>query len=371
MARRALSATRRSRPWRSGGAARRRRAGHPRPLRALRGRARLADRPPRGALLDGAAGLRVGARSDPRPSTRLRRVFDGSLDPADRAATRPRRRSGAGAAAPQLGARRGRRARAPAGAPGRARRGERRRGCRRARCSCLGRQRRRAALADDFATSTPPSSSSCATGCWRACRSRRRRAGARARAAARPRRAARRPRRRSARAHGPAATRPPRAPPRRQGRGGSCCCSTCRDRWSCTPAPTCLPRGRGRAARGRGVRLRHAPDPGHARACAAAAPRRRSTARPRRRRTGRAARGSARRCGVQRPQGRRGMAHDAVIVILSDGWERGDPALVAREMERLAAWHTGSCGSTRASRPRASRRSRAGWRRRCRSATRY
>jgi uncharacterized protein with von Willebrand factor type A (vWA) domain len=34
--------------------------------------------------------------------------------------------------------------------------------------------------------------------------------------------------------------------------------------------------------------------------------------------------------------GRRGMARGAVIVILSDGWERGDPSLVGREMERLA-----------------------------------
>jgi uncharacterized protein len=34
--------------------------------------------------------------------------------------------------------------------------------------------------------------------------------------------------------------------------------------------------------------------------------------------------------------GRRGMARGAVVVILSDGWERGDPALVSREMERLA-----------------------------------
>jgi hypothetical protein len=34
--------------------------------------------------------------------------------------------------------------------------------------------------------------------------------------------------------------------------------------------------------------------------------------------------------------GRRGMARGAVIVILSDGWERGDPALVGREMARLA-----------------------------------
>ena len=33
--------------------------------------------------------------------------------------------------------------------------------------------------------------------------------------------------------------------------------------------------------------------------------------------------------------GRRGAARDAVVVVLSDGWERGDPALVGREMERL------------------------------------
>ncbi|MBV9803666.1 MAG: VWA domain-containing protein [Solirubrobacterales bacterium] len=33
--------------------------------------------------------------------------------------------------------------------------------------------------------------------------------------------------------------------------------------------------------------------------------------------------------------GQRGMARGAVIVILSDGWERGDPALVGREMARL------------------------------------
>lgn len=34
--------------------------------------------------------------------------------------------------------------------------------------------------------------------------------------------------------------------------------------------------------------------------------------------------------------GRRGMARGAVVVILSDGWERGDPLLVGREMQRLA-----------------------------------
>ncbi|MGA9859029.1 MAG: VWA domain-containing protein [Solirubrobacteraceae bacterium] len=34
--------------------------------------------------------------------------------------------------------------------------------------------------------------------------------------------------------------------------------------------------------------------------------------------------------------GRRGMARGAVVVILSDGWERGDPVQLAREMERLS-----------------------------------
>ena len=33
--------------------------------------------------------------------------------------------------------------------------------------------------------------------------------------------------------------------------------------------------------------------------------------------------------------GRRGLARGAVIVIISDGWERGEPSLVAREMARL------------------------------------
>ena len=33
--------------------------------------------------------------------------------------------------------------------------------------------------------------------------------------------------------------------------------------------------------------------------------------------------------------GRRGLARGAVVVIVSDGWEREDPALVAREMARL------------------------------------
>jgi uncharacterized protein with von Willebrand factor type A (vWA) domain len=39
--------------------------------------------------------------------------------------------------------------------------------------------------------------------------------------------------------------------------------------------------------------------------------------------------------GFNDRHGRRGMARGAVIVILSDGWERGDPSLVGREMARL------------------------------------
>jgi hypothetical protein len=34
--------------------------------------------------------------------------------------------------------------------------------------------------------------------------------------------------------------------------------------------------------------------------------------------------------------GRRGMARGAVVVIVSDGWETGDAALLSREMERLS-----------------------------------
>jgi uncharacterized protein with von Willebrand factor type A (vWA) domain len=34
--------------------------------------------------------------------------------------------------------------------------------------------------------------------------------------------------------------------------------------------------------------------------------------------------------------GRRGMARGAVVVIISDGWDTGDPAIVRREMERLS-----------------------------------
>ncbi len=44
--------------------------------------------------------------------------------------------------------------------------------------------------------------------------------------------------------------------------------------------------------------------------------------------------------------GRRGMARGAVVVILSDGWERGDPDLVGRNWSASRVWRTASSGST-------------------------
>ena len=87
---------------------------------------------------------------------------------------------------------------------------------------------------------------------------------------------------------------------------------------------------------GRGLRLRDSPDPPHARA-------RRAESRG----SDPAGRrippdwSSGTRIGEALQSfndlyGRRGMARGAVVVILSDGWERADPALVGREMERLA-----------------------------------
>ena len=69
--------------------------------------------------------------------------------------------------------------------------------------------------------------------------------------------------------------------------------------------------------------------------------------------------------------GRRGMARGAVVVILSDGWERADPASSGARWSGWRGSRTGSSGSTRASAPPASPRPRAAWRRPCRTATRW
>ena len=54
-------------------------------------------------------------------------------------------------------------------------------------------------------------------------------------------------------------------------------------------------------------------------------------------RTGAAARGSARPLAAFNDEyGRRALTRGAVVVIVSDGWERHDPALVGREMARLS-----------------------------------
>ena len=53
--------------------------------------------------------------------------------------------------------------------------------------------------------------------------------------------------------------------------------------------------------------------------------------------TGRAAPGSATGCGSSTTSGaQRGMARGAIVVILSDGWDRGDPAVMAEQMARLS-----------------------------------
>ena len=83
--------------------------------------------------------------------------------------------------------------------------------------------------------------------------------------------------------------------------------------------------------------------------------------RPRRHRTGRAARGSAPRCKAFNDEyGRRGMARGAVVVIVSDGWERDDPAVVASRWRGCPGSPTASCGSTRVAASRATSRLLAG-----------
>ena len=65
--------------------------------------------------------------------------------------------------------------------------------------------------------------------------------------------------------------------------------------------------------------------------------------------------------------GRRGMARGAVIVILSDGWERGEPELVGREMQRLSRLAYRIVWVNPRVSARASSRAPAGWPPRCRT----
>ncbi len=68
--------------------------------------------------------------------------------------------------------------------------------------------------------------------------------------------------------------------------------------------------------------------------------------------------------------GRRGMARGAVIVILSDGWERTIRSSWDARCSALGGWRIGSYGSTRAPARVTLPRARAAWQRRYRTATR-
>ena len=67
--------------------------------------------------------------------------------------------------------------------------------------------------------------------------------------------------------------------------------------------------------------------------------------------------------------GMRGLARGAVVVILSDGWDRGDPAELAEQMARLGASPTRSCGSTRSRPAPGTPRWPAAWPPRCPTST--
>ena len=68
--------------------------------------------------------------------------------------------------------------------------------------------------------------------------------------------------------------------------------------------------------------------------------------------------------------GRRGLARGAVVVIVSDGWESDDPALLGEQMARLSRLTHRSCGSTRGRRATGTNRSSPGWPSHSRTSTR-
>ncbi|WP_261989491.1 VWA domain-containing protein [Streptomyces sp. uw30] len=67
--------------------------------------------------------------------------------------------------------------------------------------------------------------------------------------------------------------------------------------------------------------------------------------------------------------GQRGMARGAIVVLQSDGWERGDPELLADQMRRLHRPAHRMIWAIRARPARATRPWRPGWRRPCRAWT--
>ncbi len=67
--------------------------------------------------------------------------------------------------------------------------------------------------------------------------------------------------------------------------------------------------------------------------------------------------------------GQRGTARRAVVVLFSDGWERGDAALLGEQMARSRGWRTGWCGSIRTRARTASRRLPQVWSPRCPTST--
>lgn len=67
--------------------------------------------------------------------------------------------------------------------------------------------------------------------------------------------------------------------------------------------------------------------------------------------------------------GARGTARGAVVVVLSDGWERGARLCWPRRCGGWRGWRTAWCGPTHARPARGTLRWRRGWRRRCRAST--
>ena len=93
---------------------------------------------------------------------------------------------------------------------------------------------------------------------------------------------------------------------------------------------------RGAARVDRGVHHRHPADPGHPASCGCATPTRRCAAAARRSPTGRGGTrlGEVLKAFLDR-WGQRGTARGAVVVVCSDGWERGGAELLAEQMARL------------------------------------